>query len=643
MPHGNLGKHVQLASRRHGCPTGKLTESQKATRALQAAQWKIKKQALYDYVDEFYAIKKKFITTIANDHGHTEEYAARILSNTTQYKDPRQEIVAKPFPSRTSPQPADKVAHLPRSKEVARLKGQLQEERELTHVGFRANNLAAGADLRAIVNRIQDEIMNLHMRTGTRCVACSHRGNVDDQFIPTLLASTSCVYLSSGAVCKIKRDSMVCMKTEITQTHDLQPKCKQEAQDKDELRELDTDIKMAWKVKLVGWPDDIPFVKPSELGTGDHRELEADIERRRAAGTLHKARKPRTDKGGKHKVHPGAVAMMTKTRMRATMQTSPTTTITTTLHPQHVLDLPGSAASPIVIAPTHPSIATPYSTPHPSPPLLRPLPPPPRPTFPWACQISASTTFSPSTSATSTSTLSNIPTVDFDALVSFEGFGSGSVISNGRLRRPSGAKPRQQRWPLPRPTFFGTSHPFPSSADDVPNDPASMSSGTGILRAPAALPKIPCPPPSFVFCAPATPNTLPGQKHKKSGGDSDAAPAAKKPRKSAGSSESATAPPSRNPSARLVATKGSRARERRWRGRPWRTRRQSSGTRGWRKRRPVHYGRSRARGIALPLPSIARRDSRGVRHLPPLRTFHPSVLLDVLALVPVLRTALTPS
>lgn len=54
---------------------------------------------------------------------------------------------------------ADKVAHLPRSKEeVARLRGQLQEKRELARVGLRANNLSAGADSRAIVNRIQDEV-----------------------------------------------------------------------------------------------------------------------------------------------------------------------------------------------------------------------------------------------------------------------------------------------------------------------------------------------------------------------------------------------------------------------------------------------------------------------------------------------------
>jgi hypothetical protein len=54
---------------------------------------------------------------------------------------------------------ADEVAHLGRSKEeVARLKGQLQEKRELAHVGLHANNFSAGADSRAIVNRIQDEV-----------------------------------------------------------------------------------------------------------------------------------------------------------------------------------------------------------------------------------------------------------------------------------------------------------------------------------------------------------------------------------------------------------------------------------------------------------------------------------------------------
>lgn len=87
--------------------------------------------------------------------------------------------------------------------------------------------------------------------------------------------------------------------------------------------QYDTDIKLAWKVKIVGWPEGIPFVKPSELGSNDRvrricsavrsgqirwvymeleeiRELEADIERRREEGTLN-PRKERADKGKRHK------------------------------------------------------------------------------------------------------------------------------------------------------------------------------------------------------------------------------------------------------------------------------------------------------------------------------------------------------
>jgi hypothetical protein len=79
-----------LVSRRRGRPPGKLTESQKATCALRGAQRKIKKKVLYDLVDEFYDVKKKYIDNIVKDHHHTEEYALSILSNTTQYKQSRE-------------------------------------------------------------------------------------------------------------------------------------------------------------------------------------------------------------------------------------------------------------------------------------------------------------------------------------------------------------------------------------------------------------------------------------------------------------------------------------------------------------------------------------------------------------------------
>jgi hypothetical protein len=151
--------------------------------------------------------------------------------------------------------------------------------------------------------------------------------------------------------------------------------------------------------------------------------------------------------------------------------------------------------------------------------------------------------------------LSNIPTVDFDALVSFKGFGSGSAISNDAFGVPSGAS-LANNGAAASTNVFGTSHPFPSSADGVPNDLASMSSGAGVLSSTGSAANDSNAPAVIRFRAPATPNTLPGQKRKNSGGDSDAAPAAKKPRKSAGSSESATGSASEKPKRKTRSDKG---------------------------------------------------------------------------------------
>ncbi|KAJ7867219.1 hypothetical protein B0H14DRAFT_3441916 [Mycena olivaceomarginata] len=302
----NPSKHVQLVSRRRRHPPGKLTESQKATRALQGAQCKIKKKALYDL-----------------DHHHTEEYALSILSNTTQYKQSREISMRNAIVHDLHKQAqdrgetmslqdltaaADKVAHLPRSKEeVACLRGQLQEKRELARVGLHANNLSAGADSRAIVNRIQDEIMNLHNPYRHALCGVIHsrerrrpvHPNIAGLDVLRLFEQWSCIQDQAR-----QRDSVIEMKREITQVlnaalHRMMKNKKL----KMSYANFDTLIKLAWKVKLVGWPDDIPFVKPSVLGSSDRvrricsmvrssqihwvylklneiTELEADIERR---------------------------------------------------------------------------------------------------------------------------------------------------------------------------------------------------------------------------------------------------------------------------------------------------------------------------------------------------------------------------
>jgi hypothetical protein len=98
------------------------------------------------------------------------------------------------------------IAKQPRTREeTARLIKQLEDSRATKRIGVRANNLAAAADSRMVVARIQEEVsfrrsgvkdfahprqmMTLFERTGTRGVALFTRGNCDDHFMPTYAES----------------------------------------------------------------------------------------------------------------------------------------------------------------------------------------------------------------------------------------------------------------------------------------------------------------------------------------------------------------------------------------------------------------------------------------------------------------------
>ncbi|KAF7359987.1 hypothetical protein MVEN_00725700 [Mycena venus] len=619
----NPSKRVQLSTRRRGRPSGKLTESQKATRALQAAQRKIKKKALYDHVDEFYAIKKKYIADIVKDHDHTEEYATRILSNTTQYKHTREISLRNAIVHDLHKQArdrgetislkelataADEAAHLPRSKEVARLKAQLQEKRVLARVGLRANNLSAGADSRAIVNRIQDEIMNLHTRTGTRCVALFTRGNVDDQFIPTYAESGGSFdfFIQSLKIAGLdvlrlfeqwsctqdqapQRDSVVRLKSEITQTlNSGLHRMTKNKRLKMSYTNFDTDIKLAWKVKLVGWPDDIPFVKPSDLGSSDRvrricsmvrssqihwvyleldeiAELEADIERRRAAGTLHKARKPRADKGKKHK---------STRRHRDDDEDGDEDDEGDASDSDH--DDPNESDeddAPRPTSSTHRAAPAPQSSSHRAPEA------PPAQSSSHQAAPSASATATPMTSTSTAPNplsnmsdadfnrlfpldfenldFSNIPTVDFASLVS--GFGSGGAASNDVFTIPSGpGLANSAGESLPSAAAMGIVNAWDGISISDPALSAlapNASSGASILSSTGTTANGSSASTTIRFRAPATPNTLPGQKRKKPAGARDGAPAAKRLRQTEGS-QGTTGSASEKPKRKARSDKG---------------------------------------------------------------------------------------
>ncbi|KAJ7830575.1 hypothetical protein B0H14DRAFT_3464721 [Mycena olivaceomarginata] len=600
----NPSKHVQVVSRRRGRPPGKLTESQKATHALQGAQRKIKKKALYDLVDKFYDVKKKYIDNIVKDHHHTEEYALSILSNTTQYKQSRDISMRNAIVHDLHKQAqdrgetmslqdltaaTDKVAHLPRSKEeVARLRGQLQEKRELARVGLRANNLLAGADSQAIVNRIQDEIMNLHTRTGTRCVALFTRGNIDDQFIPTYAESGGSFdfFIQSLKIAGLdvlrlfeqwsciqdqarQRDSVIEMKREITKVLNAAlHRMTKNKKLKMSYTNFDTLIKLAWKVKLVGWPDDIPFVKPSDLGSSDRvrricsmvrssqihwvylkldeiTELEADIERRRVAGTLHKVRKQRADKGKKHKSTAGG-----RRRKDADDEDD------TSEGDNGDADESDEDNAPPAMSSTRPAAPAAGSSSRQGPEA------PPASSLSHQAALSTTTLAEPISRMSDEDLdrlfpldfdnldFSNVPTVDYDSLVS--GFGSSTATLNDTFGVPGAAGvPSDLGAFLPSvatsTTLSGTanasdsintSDAFVPGAEGSTNGIAlatSTSDDAGVLTSTGSAANGSGAPNAVRFCAPVTPSTHLGQKRKGVAGDRGAA--TKKPRQSAGPGE----------------------------------------------------------------------------------------------------------
>ncbi|KAJ7433565.1 hypothetical protein FB451DRAFT_319632 [Mycena latifolia] len=142
---------------------------------------------------------------MSKKHEHTPEYIKALITNPSQYRTTRKinirnaivhdlHLKAQERGEKMTLKDlnalADSVILEPRSKqEEARLKNQLETKRKLDRVGLRGNNLSAAADARAVANRIQDKLMNLFERTGTRGVLLLSRGHVDDHFMPTYTES----------------------------------------------------------------------------------------------------------------------------------------------------------------------------------------------------------------------------------------------------------------------------------------------------------------------------------------------------------------------------------------------------------------------------------------------------------------------
>ncbi|KAJ7068931.1 hypothetical protein B0H15DRAFT_807362 [Mycena belliarum] len=356
---------VQKKRNRVGRPKGPLTEAQKATRALQLAQRKVKRRGLEEDMDAFFEDRDKLIETLAEKHGRTSAYIRTLLTNPSQFKAKRamtlrnaiaHDLSLKAHESGTKRSVQDLSAEADvlsttksyTKEEEAFLFNQLKAKRELSRVGMRGNNLSAAADSRSVASRVHDEFTTLYERTGTRCIAFFSRGHVDDGFLPT--------YAESGGSMDFFLQSLQVSGLDVVRrfeqwscTQDRAPRTQETLNGlRHQIQSLITgglqaitkslslamsysrylvDIVQLFKVQLMGWPSEIPFVNPSQLGTIDRvrriadslrngqiywvqlqpdevAEVEAEVQRRRDTGTLSKPRKPRNDAGKKRRRKP---------------------------------------------------------------------------------------------------------------------------------------------------------------------------------------------------------------------------------------------------------------------------------------------------------------------------------------------------
>ncbi|KAJ6477233.1 hypothetical protein DFH09DRAFT_1342205 [Mycena vulgaris] len=200
----------------------------------------------------------------------------------------------------------------------------LRAAREHKRVGVQASNIAAATDTRNIANRIQDELVALFERTGTRGFCLMTRGHCDDGVIPTFLHSgESKAFVIevlkrapldvlrlfeqwSCARSAVRRDNRSSLCMQIAQ---LVEEKLREITGSDTLRidyvNMDVAIREAWKhVEPLhplrdGWVSGrISWVAmtPEQVA-----ELADELAARRAANSgVVKKRKQRSDKNGKH-------------------------------------------------------------------------------------------------------------------------------------------------------------------------------------------------------------------------------------------------------------------------------------------------------------------------------------------------------
>ncbi|KAG0708394.1 hypothetical protein DFH29DRAFT_1065763 [Suillus ampliporus] len=343
------GDDSTWAARNPGCPViptrlkgAPLTQAEKASRALKAAQRKKSEKALDDTISSFLDDQDKKMKDIGALHSVTEAHIKKLITYHTHYKKSRgpqlfnalvhaknEEVNgARPVGSKLKIQeirqmvtsnPSMQKENLTDG-EIKEYIAQLQEHRSLKTGGLRSNNIAAARDVNATTDRIRRETPATWYATDD---AADFWEDVLDLMLNDVARKFEQWACSQGKNI-VERDSLENMQKQVGRLI-----LSGQMTGKDNIGmnypNYIKSIVLSYSIVLDGWPETIPFMSPWNIHTvceiwelcdalkagtcawkrltkTELEKYKEDLERRRAAGeTVGKPRKKHSDSGTSRK------------------------------------------------------------------------------------------------------------------------------------------------------------------------------------------------------------------------------------------------------------------------------------------------------------------------------------------------------
>ncbi|KAG2354601.1 hypothetical protein BDR07DRAFT_1305442 [Suillus spraguei] len=296
-------------------PPTRLSDAQKASRKIKKGLKTEMMKRLHDAVVKHLQEQKHAVELLSHAHNVTPKYVNDMIGSQTKYHTARKihltnALIHAKAKEMNSDQPIgsrytlgelrEMVAEDPQMKNLMRDEkttyvSALREHREQKVSSVRANNIAAARDVLVTTERVIKELNDLRVRTGTYATVYVVRGHINDTIQSTMHGTDNSedfwedVYDSPMADVLRQYEQWACTQNQsqssgssllfyfvlIKYLRDLNELAVTGKKDITmNYNNYNTAIIETYAVKLVGWPQGVKFISPSNIGTvGEIRKL----------------------------------------------------------------------------------------------------------------------------------------------------------------------------------------------------------------------------------------------------------------------------------------------------------------------------------------------------------------------------------